>query len=78
MTSHLSSAVSVAVVATAATVLMLGYRAVRAHAGWRDPRGSRRPVRTTRRDVLSETVGFVAAAVLILGTLFAAAYIAAS
>jgi hypothetical protein len=79
MTSHQSSAVSLAVVATAGTVLVAGYRAVRAHAGWRDPHGGgRRPVRATRRDVLSETVGFVTAAVLILGTLFVAAYIAAS
>lgn len=77
MTYHQSSAVSVAVVCTAATVLVAGYRAARTHAVWRDLRGARRTVRTTRRDVLTQTVQFVTAAVLILATLFAAAYTAA-
>jgi hypothetical protein len=76
MMYHLSSAVTVAVVATAATVLVAGYRA-RTHAVWRDLRGARRSVRTTRRDVLTQTIQFVTAAVLILATLFAAAYTAA-
>ena len=77
MTYHQSSAVSVAAVLTAATVIVVGYRLGRTHSGWRDVHDARRAVRSTRRDALFHTIQFLTSAVLILGMLFAAAFNAA-
>ena len=77
MTYHPGSAVIVAVVLTAATVLVVGYRLGRTHSAWRDVHDARRALRATRRDALASTVQFITASVIILGTLFAAAFGAA-
>jgi hypothetical protein len=74
MTHHPSSAVSVAVVLTAAVVLVLGYRFGRAHASWKDVQNSRRSLTVNRRHAWRYTAQlFVGAAALLL-TLVAAAY----
>ncbi|MEU4241385.1 hypothetical protein [Actinoplanes sp. NPDC026619] len=77
MTYHPSSAVSVAAVLTAATVIVVGYRLGRTHSAWRDVHNARRALRSTRRDALAQTVQFISASVIILATLFAAAFNAA-
>jgi hypothetical protein len=77
MTYHQSSAVSVAVVLTAATVIVVGYRFGRTHSAWRALHDARQALRTTRRDALAHTVQFIASAVLIMAMLFAAAFNAA-
>lgn len=62
MPHHQSSAVSLAFLITVATVLVLGYRAGRTHAAWREHRDVRRAVKSTRRTAWRHT------AVLVLGT----------
>lgn len=74
MPYHQSSAVSVAIVVTAATVIVVGYRLGRIHASWRDVREAKRAVRSTRRDAMAQTVQFVAGAGLLLVTVFVVAY----
>jgi hypothetical protein len=74
MTHHPSSAVSVAIVLTAAVVLALGYHFGRAHASWKDVHSSRRSLTANRRSAWRRTAQlFVGTAALLL-TLVAAAY----
>jgi hypothetical protein len=49
MPYHQSSAVSVATVMTAATVIVIGYRIGRAHAAWRDVRSVKRDLPAKRK-----------------------------
>jgi hypothetical protein len=74
MPYHQSSAVSVASVLTATTVLVLGYRMGRTHAAWRDVRVAKRAVATNRRRAWRHTI------IVVLGTvaLMAAALFAAA
>jgi hypothetical protein len=74
MTYHQSSAVSVASVLTAATVLALGYRAGRTHAAWRDVRSAKRAVTLHRRHAWGHTFRTVVGALAILVTLAVVAY----
>ena len=74
MTYHQSSAVSVASLLTAATVLVLGYRLGRAHAAWRDVREAKRAVAVTRRLAWRHTAGLAAGGVAVLLTLIAIGY----
>jgi hypothetical protein len=71
MTSHQSSAVSVASVLTTATVLALGYRAGRTHAAWRDVRSAKRSVAASRRTAWGHTLRMILGALAILITLAA-------
>lgn len=73
MPHHQSSAVSVATVITAATVVALGYRAGRAHAAWKDVRDARRAVRINRRHAWRHTLVLGFGTVAVLVTLVAAA-----
>jgi hypothetical protein len=77
MTYHQSSAVSVASVLTAATVLALGYRAGRTHAAWREVRAAKRAVVANRRHAWAHTVRTAAAAAALLLTIGAIAVSAA-
>src|SRR5690242_18998386 len=77
MTYHPSSAVSFAAILTAATVNVVGYRLGRTHSAWRAVHDARQALRSTRRDALASTVQFITASVIILATLFAAAFNAA-
>jgi len=77
MTYHPSSAVSVAMLLTAATVTVVGYRSGRTHSAWRDVHNARRALRTTRRDAFHQTVQFISGAVVVMAALFAAAFLAA-
>jgi hypothetical protein len=74
MTYHQSSAVSVAILLTAATVIVVGYRLGRSHASWRDVRTARRAVRASRRDALSHTAQVVAGGVVFMAMVFLAAW----
>jgi hypothetical protein len=74
MPYHPSSAVSVASVLTATTVLVLGYRLGRTHAAWRDVRSAKRSVSASRRAAWRHTVVLVAGAAALLVTLVAAGY----
>ena len=74
MTYHQSSAVSVASLLTAATVLVLGYRLGRAHAAWRDVRAAKRAVTVTRRLAWRHTAGLAAGGLAVLVTLIAIGY----
>jgi hypothetical protein len=74
MPHHPSSAVSVAVVLTAAVTLVLGYRFGRAHASWKDVHRAKRSLMVNRRYAWRYTVQlFVGTAALLL-TLAAAGY----
>ena len=77
MTYHPSSAVSVATLLTAATVLLLGYRAGRTHAAWKDVRDARRALVVNRRHAWRHTARLLGATAAILVTLAAAGYGAA-
>jgi hypothetical protein len=72
MSNHQSSAVLAAFV-TAAVVSVLGYRAGRTHAVWRDVRKARESLRVTRREAWSRTVHIAAATVLTVAALLTAA-----
>ena len=74
MTYHQSSAVSVATVMTAATVIVIGYRIGRAHAAWRDVRSAKRAVTLHRRHAWGHTFRTVVGALAILVTLAVVAY----
>ena len=77
MTYHPSSAVSVAMVLTAATVIVVGYRSGRTHAAWRDMSKARRAMRATRQVAVHETVQFLACATIVLAMLFTLGFSAA-
>jgi uncharacterized membrane protein len=74
MPYHQSSAVSVATVMTAATVIVIGYRIGRAHAAWRDVRAAKRDLPAKRKIAWGHTVPLVLGALLLLLTVAAAAY----
>jgi hypothetical protein len=74
MPYHQSSAVSVASVLTAATVLVLGYRLGRTHAAWRDVRSAKRSVSASRRAAWRQTLAVFLGAAAVLATLVAAGY----
>jgi hypothetical protein len=77
MTYHQSSAVSVASVLTAATVIVLGYRAGRTHAAWRDVRSAKRSVLVNRRYAWSHTIRMVVSGLAILAAIATITYVAA-
>jgi hypothetical protein len=74
MTYHQSSAVSVASVLATASVLLLGYRAGRTHAAWRDVRSARRAVLVNRRYAWSHTVRMFVVGLAVLAAIAAIAY----
>jgi hypothetical protein len=74
MPYHQSSAVSVATVMTAATVIVLGYRLGRAHAAWRDVRATRRDLPAKRRVAWGHTRPLLFGTFFLLVTAAAAAY----
>jgi hypothetical protein len=74
MTFHQSSAVSVATVLTAATVILIGYRLGRAHAAWRDVRAVKRDVPAKRRIAWGHTRPLFFGSLLLLAIAVAAAY----
>ena len=69
---------SVATMITAVTVLMIGYRAGRAHAAWRDLRAAKRDVPAKRKLAWGHTRPLLLGGLLVLVSLIAAAYDAAS
>ncbi len=77
MPFHPSSAVSVASVLTAATVIVAGYRYGRGHSRWREVRESHRDARATRPYAWVPTAQFLVTLFLIFAALFVAAYDAA-
>ncbi|GAB1693747.1 hypothetical protein KRM28CT15_55500 [Krasilnikovia sp. M28-CT-15] len=77
MTNDPSSAVSVATIVTAATVVAIGYRIGRAHAAWRDVRAAKRDVPAKRRVAWGHTRGILLTAFAIVAILLASAYDAA-
>jgi len=68
---------SVATMITAVTVLMIGYRAGRAHAAWRDLRAAKRDVPAKRKLAWGHTRPLLLGGLLVLVSLIAAAYDAA-
>jgi len=74
MPYHQSSAVSVASVLTATTVLVLGYRLGRTHAAWRDVRSAKRSVSASRRAAWRHTFVLVVGTAALLATLIAAGH----
>jgi hypothetical protein len=74
MTYHPSSPVSIAIVLTAATVLVLGYHFGRTHAAWRDVHDAKRAVVVNRRHAWRHTARLVMGTAALLVTLAAAAY----
>ncbi|MFC3382094.1 hypothetical protein [Couchioplanes azureus] len=65
---------SVATVMAAATVIIIGYRAGRAHAAWRDLRAAKRDVPAKRKAAWGHTRPLVLSALFVLATLVVAAY----
>ena len=63
---------------TAVTVLVIGYRAGRAHAAWRDLRAARRDVPAKRKIAWGHTRPLLLGGLLLFASLIAAAYDAAS
>ena len=74
MPYHQSSAVSVATVMTAATVIVIGYRIGRAHAAWRDVRSAKRDLPAKRRTAWGHTRPLIFGGVFLVLTLLATAY----
>jgi hypothetical protein len=74
MPYHQSSAVSIATVLTAATVIVIGYRIGRAHAAWRDVRSARRDLPAKRRTAWSQTRPLIFGAAFLVLTVLATAY----
>ena len=74
MPYHQSSAVSVATVMTAATVIVIGYRIGRAHAAWRDVRAAKRDLPAKRRIAWGQTMPLFVGGVFLLLTIAAAAH----
>lgn len=72
MTNHQSPVVSIAIVLTAATVIVLGYGVGRTHAAWLLARATRHEVPKLRRIAWARTRG-VAGGILLLITVLAAA-----
>lgn len=74
MPYHQSSAVSVATIMTAATVIVIGYRIGRAHAAWRDVRSVKRDLPAKRKIAWGHTRPLVLGALFLILTFAAAAY----
>ena len=74
MTFHPSSAVSVASVLTAATVIVVGYRHGRIPFAWRASQRRKRAARHTKPHAWIPTAQFMTVVLVVLGVLFAAAY----
>jgi hypothetical protein len=74
MPYHQSSAVSVATLVTAATVIVIGYRIGRAHAAWRDVRSAKRDVPAKRRIAWRHTRPLFFGGLFLVLTFAAAAY----
>jgi hypothetical protein len=65
---------SLAAVLTATTMIVLGYRAGRTHAAWKDVRAAKSALRAGRRHAWRHTVVLLAGAVAVLATLLAAGF----
>jgi hypothetical protein len=65
---------SLAAVLTATTMIVLGYRAGRTHAAWKDVRAVKSALRAGRRHAWRHTVVLLAGAVAVLATLLAAGF----
>lgn len=65
---------SFAALLTATAVIVVGYRAGRTHASWRAVRDARRTARATRRAAWVHTAQFLTGTIVLLVTLFIAAY----
>ncbi len=76
MSSHQSSAVSVAVLITAVGVITIGYRAGRTHAALRDLRAAKRDVPAKRKVFWNNARPLIVGTAVLMLTLFAAAYAA--
>ena len=74
MTYHPISAVSLATILTATTVILIGYRAGRTHAAWRDLRDAKRAVQLNRRHAWAHSVRLAATVLAVLATMLIAAY----
>ncbi|MFG1604148.1 hypothetical protein [Actinoplanes sp. NPDC049265] len=74
MSLHQSSALSLASLITAATVLVVGYRAGRTHAAWREHRDVKRAVKATRRTAWRHTVVLTMGTAALVVTLAAAIF----
>ena len=74
MTQHPGSAVGLATLITAATILILGYRAGRTHAAWRDLREAKKAVKGARRTAWRHVVVLTMGTVALLVTVLAAMY----
>jgi small-conductance mechanosensitive channel len=72
MPYHQSSAVSVATVLTATTMIVLGYRAGRTHAAWKDVRAAKQAVRAGRKHAWRHTVVLAAGVIAVLAALLTA------
>ncbi|MEV6595453.1 hypothetical protein AB0M36_01160 [Actinoplanes sp. NPDC051346] len=65
---------SVATVIATVAVILISYRAGRAHAAWRDVRATRRDVPAKRKIAWGHTRPVLLGALFIVATLFAAAF----
>jgi hypothetical protein len=74
MTYHPTTAVNVATILTAATVLVLGYRWGRTHAAWKDVHAAKRAVAVNRRHAWGHTIRLLLGAAALFATVAAAAY----
>ena len=71
MTHHQSSAVSVASLIMVGTMLVIGYRAGRTHAAWRDLKYAKQAVGGARRTAWRHTFVLTMGAIALLVTLAA-------
>ncbi|MEV8506427.1 hypothetical protein AB0368_16570 [Actinoplanes sp. NPDC051475] len=71
MTYHVAS---VATVMSATTVIVIGYRAGRAHAAWRDLRAAKRDVPAKRKIAWGRTRPLILGVLFFVATFVAAAY----
>jgi archaellum component FlaF (FlaF/FlaG flagellin family) len=74
MPYHQGSAVSVATVLTATAMIVVGYRAGRTHAAWKNVRTAKQAVRAGRRHAWRHTVVLLAGTVAVVATLLAAGF----
>jgi len=74
MSSHQSSAVSVASVLCAVGVLVIGYRVGRSHAAWKGIRVGTRTARVAHRQAWGYTILMIAGALPLAAGLFYAGY----
>jgi hypothetical protein len=74
MSSHQSSAVSVASVLAAMGVLIIGYRVGRTHAAWKGIRVGQRAVRVAHRQAWGYTILMIFGALTLMAGLFYAGF----